>query len=126
MMSQQALGLAANQIGVQYRVMAMNVQTGEYAGQQIVMYNPVILVKSLDLWEHDEGCLSFPGVLLKIARHKMVDTQWCDITGKLYQATFTDIDAKCVLHELDHLDGQVFKKYVSDLKYMMAVKKAKK
>lgn len=126
MMSQQALGLAANQVGIPYRVMAMNVQAGEYAGQQIVMYNPVTLVKSMDLWEHDEGCLSFPGVLLKIARHKMVDAQWCDITGNPYQTTFTDMDAKCFLHEIDHLNGRVFKEYVSDLKYQRALKKSRR
>jgi len=126
MMSEGALGLAANQVGIDYRVVAMNVQHGKYAGQQIVMFNPVVPGKSVDLWEHDEGCLSFPGVLLKIARPKMVDVQWYDITGKQYETEFTDIDAKCILHEIDHLDGRVFKDYVSDLKFQTALRKSRK
>ena len=126
MMSQQALGLAANQIGIPYGVMAMNIQTGDLAGQQVVMFNPQFAVDRSDTWEHEEGCLSFPGVFLKIARYKTVRANWYDQTGTPHQATFTELDSKCFLHELDHLSGQVFKKYVSDLKYMMAVKKAKK
>lgn len=126
MLSESALGLAANQVGIDYRVMAMNVQAGEYAGQQIVMFNPLFSIKSLETWEHNEGCLSFPGVQLKIARYKTVYAHWCDITGAAFQTVFTELDAKCALHEQDHLDGKVFKDYVSDLKFQLAVKKAKK
>lgn len=126
MMSENALGLAANQVGIDYRIMAMNVQAGEYAGQQIVMFNPLVSIKDLETWEHDEGCLSFPGVFLKIARHKTVYATWHDITGEIFTTIFTDIDAKCVLHELDHLDGKVFKDLVSDLKFQTALRKSRK
>lgn len=126
MNSQMALGLAANQIGIAYRVIAMNVQNGVYAGQQIVMANPEVTKLSEDLWEHKEGCLSFPRVELAIARPKYVYARWRDLAGAEHNTVFSDLDAKCFLHEIDHLDGKVFKDYVSDLKFMMAVKKAKK
>ena len=126
MMSQQALGLAANQVGIPYRVMAMNVQAGPWAGQQIVMYNPGIHTVSDDLWRHSEGCLSFPGVLLDIARPQSVDVYFQDEDQNSYLHTFTDMDAKCFLHEIDHLNGRVFKEYVSDLKYQRALKKSRR
>jgi len=126
MNSQMALGLAANQIGISYRVLAMNVQNGIYAGQQLVLVNPDISKLSEDLWEHKEGCLSFPRVELAIARPRYVYARWRDLAGAEHSTVFSDLDAKCFLHEIDHLDGKVFKDYVSDLKFMMAVKKAKK
>jgi peptide deformylase len=126
MLNELALGLAANQVGISYRVMAMNVQAGAHAGRQIVMFNPKLLSISQDLFDADEGCLSFPGVMLKISRPKTVEVSWQDMQQNAYTADFTDIDAKCFLHELDHLDGRVFKDYVSELKFQRAVSKAKK
>jgi peptide deformylase len=126
MHSQMALGLAANQIGILYRVIAMNVQNGVYSGQQIVLVNPEVKNLSEEFWEHREGCLSFPKIELTITRPKYVHASWSDIEGAEYNTIFSDIDAKCFLHEIDHLDGKVFKDYVSDLKFQMAVKKAKK
>ena len=126
MNSQAALGLAANQIGILYRVIAMNVQKGDYAGRQIVLVNPEINKLSEELWEHVEGCLSFPRVELTVARPQFVYARWQDMQGKEHSTVFDELDAKCFLHEVDHLDGRVFKDYVSDLKFMMAVKKAKK
>ena len=126
MLSEMALGLAANQVGIPFRVITMNVQSGVYAGQQLVLVNPEIHKLSEELWEHIEGCLSFPRVELTITRPKYVYARWRDIEGKEHSTVFSEIDAKCFLHEIDHLDGKVFKDYVSDLKYQMAVKKAKK
>jgi peptide deformylase len=126
MNSQMALGLAANQIGISYRVIAMNIQNGVFAGQQLVLVNPEIHKLSGDFWEHREGCLSFPRVDLTITRSKYVYARWRDIEGAEHSTVFSEIDAKCFLHEVDHLDGKVFKDYVSDLKFMLAAKKAKK
>ena len=126
MNSQMALGLAANQIGISYRVIAMNVQNGVYAGQQLVLVNPDINKLSEEFWEHREGCLSFPKVDLTITRPKYVYARWRDIEGGEHSTVFGEIDAKCFLHEIDHLDGKVFKDYVSDLRFMLAVKKANK
>lgn len=126
MLSENALGLAANQVGIDYRVISMNVQADEYAGQQIVMFNPTIDKQSDELWEAAEGCLSFPKVELTIARPKYVYACWSDMTGKLHSTVFKNIDAKCILHEIDHLDGRVFKDYVSDLKYQTALRKSRR
>lgn len=126
MNSQMALGLAANQIGISYRVIAMNVQNGVYAGQQLILVNPDVNKLSDEFWEHREGCLSFPKIDLTITRSKYVYARWRDIEGAEHSTVFSEIDAKCFLHEIDHLNGKVFKDYVSDLKFMLAAKKAKK
>ena len=126
MMHHQALGLAANQVGIPYRVMAMNVQSGAYAGQQLVLVNPETHKLSEEPWDHREGCLSFPGVELAIARPKFVYARWRDITGQEHGTVFSEIDAKCFLHEQDHLAGRVFKDLVSDLKFQTAVRKSRK
>jgi len=126
MLAENAAGLAANQVGIPYRVMAMNVQAGEFAGQQVVMYNPALGSVATDLDEHNEGCLSFPGVWLAIPRPNSVDASWQDQAGMLHSSTFTGIDARCFLHEMEHLAGHVFKEHVSDLKFTRALAKSRK
>jgi peptide deformylase len=120
---EHALGLAANQVGIGYRVMAMAVQQHQ---EKIVLFNPEVVSVSEELWEHPEGCLSFPRVELTIARPRYVQARWFDLTGKQYEEIFQEIDAKCFLHELDHLNGRVFKEYVSNLKFERAVTKSRK
>ena len=119
----QAHGIAANQVGVPYRVIAINISRS--LGTTL-MFNPEIVSISEDQYKNSEGCLSFPNVFLDITRPKTVDARWQDINGIYHTETLEDMDAKCFLHELDHLNGIVFKEYVSDLKFNMAVKKGKK
>ena len=119
----RGIGLAANQVGLSYRVMTMQVQrTGEF----LALFNPEVTHKSEHQWVEREGCLSFPSVELTIGRPAMVEVKFQDQTGTFHTRHFEDIDAKCVLHEIDHLDGKTFKEYVSELKYNMALKRAKK
>jgi peptide deformylase len=121
--SQNALGLAANQVGISYRVMLIHSQRDH---EYIVMYNPSIISVSQDLWLHNEGCLSFPGIALSIARPSTITVSWFNSVGNKYTREFVEMDAKCILHELDHLNGIVFKQYVSPLKFALAQKKGRK
>jgi peptide deformylase len=117
------IGLAANQVGILYRVIAMHVQeTGEY----ITLFNPEIVSKSELQYIAMEGCLSFPKVMLDISRPKTVEIRYVDHLEREHTRTFCDIDAKCVLHEIDHLDGLTFKNYVSPLKFSRAIEKGRK
>jgi peptide deformylase len=94
--------------------------------QIIVMYNPQLKHASQEQWMAPEGCLSFPGVELEIARPKYATAQWQDRDGTWQERMFQGIDAKCFLHELDHLNGLTFKNHVSDLRFQTAVKRARK
>lgn len=117
------IGLAANQVGLSYRVITMHVQeTDEY----ITMFNPEIVSISEHMYVAREGCLSFPRVVLDIERPKTVEATWMNRNQQLETRIFSDIDAKCFLHEIDHLNGVTFKDHTSQLKFDMAVKKAKK
>lgn len=119
----EAYGLAANQVGVPYRVMAINISRSLGI---TVMFNPEIVSISEEQYKNLEGCLSFPNTFLDISRPKTVEARWQDINGIYHTETLEDMDAKCFLHELDHLNGITFKDHVSQLKFDMAKKKAKK
>lgn len=119
---EKALGLAANQIGIPYRVLAINTQDDKSIR---IMYNPVILSKSDDTNLSDEGCLSFPKIRLEIPRNNTLEVSWRDKLNYVHSRKFTGVDARCILHEIDHLDGKVFKQYVSNLKFNHALRQAK-
>lgn len=119
----QAYGLAANQVGISYRVMAINISRS--LGLTL-MFNPELVDQSQEQYKNLEGCLSFPGTFLEIERAKTIDVKWQDVNGIYLTETLHDMDAKCFLHELDHLNGRVYKSLVSDLKFNMALKKGKK
>lgn len=123
LLSERALGLAANQVGISYRVLLIHVQASD---ELVVMYNPELITQSDSVYTADEGCLSFPGISLTISRPKQIEVQYQDRHNNKYTRTLADIDAKCFLHELDHLNGRVFKDYVSSMKFILAQKRAKK
>lgn len=123
MLEHEALGLAANQVGLSHRVFAMHLRQN---GQVLVLYNPEIVKTSDATTQDDEGCLSFPRVRLPITRPSQVTGKWQNNDGAWQQRDFEGIDAKCFLHELDHLNGITFRSHVSDIKFALAVKKARR
>lgn len=107
--------LAANQIGLMTRAFLVSPSYGTrlriYKGIEIasdLIVNPRI-VKSGDVkLAQMEGCLSFPGINLKVERPSTVDVEFFDIDGKRFTATLDDFIARMFQHEIDHLDGLVF------------------
>ena len=118
-----AIGLAANQVGISLTVMLIDVQA---SNELITMYNPVLVESSEKLWRADEGCLSFPGISLEISRPESVTIEYQDRNRNKYTRVLERIDAKCFLHELDHLNGRVFREYVSPMRFLLAQKQARK
>lgn len=109
------VGLAAPQVGILKRIVVMDVGEGP-----IVMINPQILEVSGEQ-TGDEGCLSYPGKAGQVTRPNYVkarfqneDMEWCEIEG-------TELLARCICHELDHLDGHMYTEKVEgpihDVKY---------
>lgn len=121
LLAEDALGLAANQIGEPVRVMAINSRT---FGSIVIMYNPEITYSSPELETGAEGCLSFPRIELEIPRSKHVSVSWLDRYQYRHSCDYRGIDARCVQHELDHLNGRVFKDHVSSLKFSRAQQRA--
>jgi peptide deformylase len=122
MKSKNAIGLAANQVGMLRRVFVMRTQDGREFG----CFNPEIVSYSTDPVDGEEGCLSFPNLWLKIKRHNKITAAYLDNAGKHCIIELEGIDARCFQHELDHLDGITFTGYVSSLKLQMARKKQRK
>lgn len=122
MTEQRGLGLAANQIGLLKRVFVIKLEDHE----PFAMFNPSLLnaVREEELAE--EGCLSFPGLFLTIKRPATIEVEYFDKTGKSCIMSLTGIDARCFLHELDHLNGICFTDNVSQLKLALARKKQRK
>jgi len=102
--SNNGIGLAANQIGINKRVCVINVK------DTIVLVNPKIVEKSKEQFIFPEGCLSFPDSKIKTQRHQDIVVEADNHDGKLsFSANSKDIndafECVCVQHEIDHLDG---------------------
>ena len=100
-------GLAAPQIGVLNRIFVMDTGWKEGRSDPLAFINPEVLEVSETLADHAEGCLSIPGVTASIARPDRVHMVWTSLEGARVCQVFTGIEAVCVQHELDHLNGIV-------------------
>ena len=112
------LGLACPQVGISF---AMFVMRGP-----IACFNPTIITVSDELIELEEGCLSLAGIVLKINRPRHVRVRYQDQVGKTHTATWANMTARIVQHEMDHLEGILFTDLVSRTRLDMAIRKAKK
>jgi len=99
----QGAGLAAPQIGVSQRVFVYAV--GEERGHLV---NPVLEFPDEEEEEGEEGCLSFPGVYHDVKRRLNTVAKGFTDRGDPVQVVGTEILARCMQHETDHLDGVVF------------------
>jgi peptide deformylase len=96
-------GLAAPQIGVGLRVFSYNVD-----GEIGHLVNPVITWLSEDLQDDDEGCLSVPGLYAPTVRAMHAVAEGFDVDGKPLTLEGSGLMARCLQHEVDHLDGKLF------------------
>jgi peptide deformylase len=95
-------GLAAPQIGVDLRVFCYNVD-----GDEGYLVNPW-LVSGEGRQDGPEGCLSIPGLFVATPRAGHAVVAGVDMTGQPARVEGTDLLARCLQHELDHLDGHLF------------------
>ncbi len=114
------VGLAANQIGLPYRVFAIK------ANPMLVCFNPIIVDKSSAHTLLDEGCLTYPGLFVKVKRADIIKVRYAEPNGQVKTTKFVGMTARIFQHELDHLDGKLFTDSVSSVALEMAIKKAKK
>jgi peptide deformylase len=100
-------GLAAPQVGVLRRLFVMDVAWKEGARYPQVFIDPQIEAESRTEVSGDEACLSIPGVTACVVRPDWVEMTWRDLTGDVHRRRLDGIEARCALHELDHLNGVV-------------------
>lgn len=107
-------GLAAPQVGVMKRVFVMDCHWKQGSPDPIAMINPVVMAAERVPVVMEEGCLSIPGITVDVERHKAVTITWQSETGEFHMNDFDGFEARCILHELDHLNGVVTLDHLSD------------
>ena len=95
-----ALGVAANQVGNPYRVFAMR-----GSPENFVCFNPKIVQESEQQIVLEEGCLTYPGLLVKIKRPEFIRARFSTPNGDTITRQFIGMSARVFQHEMDHLDG---------------------
>jgi peptide deformylase len=110
MLANNGVGISGNQVGVLRRIIVVTVNN-----EPKVMVNPEIVFYSENTVIENEGCLSFPGQFYDIPRSKKVTVKYRNLAGHPMLETHEGLTARCILHEIDHLDGVVFtQKIVGD------------
>lgn len=117
MVERRGMGIAAVQVGVLRRAVIVEIDDKKY----LEIINPTILETKGKVCD-SEGCLSVPGFFADVPRPKYVKIEAYDRSGKKFQFEGEDYVARCICHEIDHLDGILF---VDHTKEGRAYKKSK-
>ena len=118
------IGLSANQCGIMERVFVMysDVKKKEI----IACFNPKIVTESDEQIFMDEGCLTYPGLWLKVKRPDGIEVTYEDENGEKQERAMFGLECRVFQHEYDHMEGTNFTQKVSKLKLDMAHRRQKK
>lgn len=120
LIEKNGVGLAAPQIGLSLRVFV--IRSDPIMG----FFNPTIVSMSEETEELEEGCLTFPGIFVKVRRAKIIKVRFADALGKVDTKKFQDFTARIIQHEMDHLNGILLGQLVGPVSLQQAILKAKK
>lgn len=115
----RGIGLAAPQVGRTERIAVVDVDDNP-----LVLINPEVVERNGKA-KGEEGCLSIPDIYADVERPRDVTVRALDRDGEPFEITATDLLARCLQHEIDHLDGKLFIDYLSVLKRTAALAKWK-
>jgi len=116
------IGLSANQCGIKARVFVLGYENIF----DMVCINPKVINASAELVRDNEGCLSFPGLYVKITRNSWIEVEYFTEEGKKVQTRLEGLSARCFLHELDHMNGIKLTHHVGPVALKMAKQKQEK
>jgi len=117
------VGLAATQVNVHQRIIVID--TSVTHDDLRVFINPKIIEATGDA-DFDEGCLSVPGVYEKLRRAQNIRVRALGADGALFEYRVEGLQAVCIQHEMDHLEGKVFVEKLSRLKQQRILARIKK
>ena len=120
MYAARGIGLAATQVGRLERICVVDVDKARYA-----LVNPEIVASDGEQ-TGEEGCLSIPEIYGDVTRAQHVVVRALDRDGKPIEIDATELLARCLQHEIDHLHGRLFIDYLSIVKRQAAIKKWRK
>lgn len=125
MLENDGIGLSANQVGLDAQIFVIKPLCMQ-DNTPFAVINPVIKSTSESQETLREGCLSHPNLALAVVRPSSLVAEFLDIHAQTCIIEFKGIDARCFLHEYDHLQGIEFTDRVSRVKLAMALKKQQK
>ncbi len=123
MYASNGIGLAAPQVGILKRLIVIDCSENKNQNKALKFINPEIIELSNNKVEFEEGCLSLPKQFAKISRPDEVKIKYRDVKGAPREEIFKGIEATCIQHEIDHLNGKLFVDHVSKLKKNIIIKK---
>jgi peptide deformylase len=109
------VGLAAPQVGLDFRLAVIDLSVGEDPKQVYVIVNPEVVARE-GAETAEEGCLSLPGITDKVERPTLVTIKAQDLEGKPIEIQAEDWLARAFCHEIDHLNGVLFTDYLRGLR----------
>ena len=118
------IGLSANHIGIMERVFVMYSDVKKR--ETITCFNPEIVTKSDTEILMEEGCLTYPGLWLKVKRPDGIEVQYEDKSGEIQHQAMFGLECRIFLHEYDHMEGTDFTEKVSKLRLERAKKRLSK
>ena len=130
MASANGIGLAAPQVGLDIRLFIVDVRplaededyaeiADELKDFQKVFINAKILEETGEEWKFNEGCLSIPDVREDVKRKETITIEYFDENFQKHTETYSDIRARVIQHEYDHIEGILFTDHLSPLKKKM-------
>lgn len=119
------IGLAAPQVGVPVRAVVIDLGEPEVR-RPMVLINPEIRWRSDELVTAEEGCLSLPDHYAEVTRPAEVEVVYLDREGERREVRADGLLARCLQHEIDHLNGVLFVDHLSALKRGMILRKLTK
>ena len=121
MYDHNGIGLAANQVGFGLRIFALRAHP-----QNFVCINPRIVWKSEKVVALEEGCLTYPNLIVKIKRPEFIRARFYLPNGEVKTEKFIGMTARCFQHEMDHLEGKIFYEQANRFHREQAFKRRKK
>jgi len=119
------IGLSAPQVGVNRRLIVVDLSIGEDPAELNVLVNPEI-TREDGSCVREEGCLSIPETFEKVTRPQKISLRGLDLDGRETVIEAADLKARAFCHEIDHLDGKLFIDRLSPLKRGLIRKKFRK
>ncbi len=101
------IGLAANQLGIDKQIIAVDLKVIDPQAKAFIIINPKIIASD-GIDTNEEGCLSFPGINIEIKRSTYVKVEGINIKGEKIKLESENLLARILQHEIDHINGVLF------------------
>jgi len=122
----EGIGLAANQVGVNKRILVIDASRGQLKKERVALINPEIIFYSKETDCLKEGCLSFPDIEGAVERAISIVIRALNLNGDPIELEVKELLARIFQHEIDHLNGRMFIEKMNQIDRQMVDSKLKK